>query len=202
MNSLSERHFDALSKIIRDATNLAVHGLSEVIGESVQTPVLNIELIDIEKIESETLLLKDKNFGVLIQSVTGPVNGGLMLLFAQESVQHIVQKMLGAEVDIETVQEYESEAMQELGNIMMNAYLSSLADVFHTPIDSTVPYYINKTQDDVAQHIKNDEKAKFILTSHLALSVDQRETEVKIFFLISAATLENIASKIDKLAEV
>lgn len=200
MKTLSERHFDALSEIIKNATSRAVQGLSEMIGLSMQPSVLNVELVNIENITPETLLLKDKNFGVLTQTFTGLVTAEVMLLFAQENVLHIVQKMLGAEADIETVQECEGEAMCELGNIMMNAYLSSIADRLHMPIDSAVPCYTVKTQDDVAQYIKNDTKTDFVLASHVELDIEQNVIEGKLLFLINSDSLAHITNKIDALA--
>ncbi|MDD2865513.1 MAG: chemotaxis protein CheC, partial [Methylococcales bacterium] len=180
MKALSERHFDALSEIIKNATSRAVQGLSEMIGESIQPSVLKVESIKIENVTPETLLLKDKKFGVLTQTFTGLVSAELVLLFAQENVLQIVQKMLGAEADIETVQECEGEAMCELGNIMMNAYLSSIADTLHMPIDSAVPCYTTKTQDDVAQYNKNDTKTEFVLASHVELAIEKNRVEGKL----------------------
>ena len=132
MKNLSELHFDALGEIINIGTGRAAQGLSQVIGESVQSSVPHVELVKLEDASILTLLLNAQNFGVVTQEFTGGTfNAEVMLLFAEENVLRIVRNMMGAEIELDIVHEFENEAMCELGNIMINACLSSIADTLH-----------------------------------------------------------------------
>lgn len=198
MNPLSKRHFDALSEIIKNATNSLVESLGTVIGEEIQPSIPKIELVK-KNVTPKTLALKSDNFSVLEQTFTGLVEAEVMVLFAQKNVSYIVQKMLGEGIDAETAQECESEAMCELGNIMLNAYLSSIADAFHTPIDSSLPCYTSVTQDEIAQAINGDTKTDLILVSHIELTMEKDKMEGKVFLLLNSDSLAQITSKVDAL---
>ena len=143
--NLSELHFDALSKIIKIGTECAAQGLSDVIGESVQSSTPHVELIKLGNVSAPALHLNAEKFGVVSEEFCGAFNAELLMLFTAENALHIVQNMMGEEMDIDMVREVEHEAMGELGNIMINAYLSSIADALHIPIESSLPRYAVKS---------------------------------------------------------
>jgi chemotaxis protein CheC len=201
MKTLSDFHVDALSEIINIATERAVQGLSSVIGEAVQSSSPLVDLLNAADANVDLLRLKDDTFGVVTQEITGVINAEVMLLFTQENVLRIVRNMMGTELDISVVREFENEVMCELGNIMMNAYVSSIADMLHVPIASGLPHYTIKSSDEVAQYIKKEKSPNFVLASHVDLAIEQQPTEGKMFFLMNSITLGNIVSEIDKLAE-
>jgi chemotaxis protein CheC len=198
MKTLSELHFDALGEIINIGTSRAAQGLSAVIGESVQSSVPNVNLVELENASIETLLLNAEKFGVVTQEFTGALNAEVMLLFAEENVLRIVRNMMGSEIDIDVVREFENEAMCELGNIMINACLSSMADMLHIPIESSLPHYAVKSNIEVAAYVKNIKNQDFVLASHVDLSIEQRPTEGKLFFLMNTASLNNVTNEIDR----
>lgn len=201
MDALSDFHSDALSEIINIATGRAAQGLSDVIGEAVQSSVPSVDLLKCTDVSVESLRLKEDIFGVITQEITGLINAEIMLLFTEENVLRIVRNMMGAELNIEVVREFENEVMCELGNIMMNACVSSIADMLHVPIASGLPHYAIKTKEEISEYIKNQHLPDFVLASHVDLAIEQRPTEGKLFFLISTITLNNIVSEIDKLSE-
>lgn len=201
METLSDFHVDALSEIINIATGRAAQGLSAVIGEAVQSSVPSVDLLQATDVSVDSLRLKEDKFGVIIQEITGLINAEIMLLFTEENVLRIVRNMMGADLNLEVVREFENEVMCELGNIMMNACVSSIADMLHVPIASGLPHYAIKTKEEISSYIKSGKSPDFVLASHVDLAIEQRPTEGKMFFLINAVTLNNIVSEIDRLSE-
>jgi chemotaxis protein CheC len=202
MDAFSDFYFDALSEIINIATGRAAQGLSDVIGESVQSYVPIVDLLKCTDVSVESLRLNENKFGVITQEISGLINAELMLLFTEENVLRIVRKVMGAELNIEVVPEFEKEVMCELGNIMMNACVSSIADMLHVPIASGLPHYAIKTKEEIGEYIKNQHLSDFILSSHVDLAIEQHLTEGKLFFLINTITLNNIANEINKVSKM
>jgi chemotaxis protein CheC len=202
METLSELHFNALCDIINIGTECAAQGLGEVIGEAVETSLPTVELVKLENTSTKTLLLESGQFGVVTQEFSGDLTGEVLMLFAEDDALRIVRSMMGTIIDLDVVREFENEAMCELGNIMINACLSSIADSLHIPIESSIPRYDIKSGDDIVGYIKADSSQGFVLASHVDISVEQHPIQGKLFFLINAISLSDVVDEIDQFISI
>jgi chemotaxis protein CheC len=198
MKTLSELHFKTLSEIINIGTERAVQGLSEVISESVQSSVPNVELIQLKDSSVLSLRLNAEKFGIVTQEFTGALNADVMLLFPEENVLCIVRKMMSAELDISMVHELENEAMCELGNIMINACLAAITDMLHVVIESSLPRYTIKSREEIAEQIKNSAIQEFVFASHVDFSIEGQPIEGKLFFLLNSSSLSGVVNEINR----
>ena len=187
---------DALGDIISIGTSCAAQSLSQVIDQSVQLSIPNVSLVKIEDVSVETLRLKAEVFGVVTQEFTGALNTKVMLLFAEEAALQIVENMIGMEMDRDAIREIENEAMCELGNIMINACLSSVADTLHISIESSLPHYVIQSRDEIVTTILHDKKQDFVLISSIDLVIEQCPIEGKLLFLMNKSCLNNVIDEI------
>lgn len=190
--TLSQRHFEKLAKIINRGTGRAVQGFQEIIGES-QPYWLEKNGIDIN-----TLQLTAGNYGVVEQEFTGLLNGKVLVLFTAENVQCILQKMLGDEMDAQGLNDIESEAMGELGNIMVNAGLSAIADSLHVLLESTVTCYKQYSNDTIVSLIQQESNVDSILVTHVNLMISGTALlGGKLIMLLNNEFNQEIAEKIE-----
>lgn len=190
--TLSQRHFEKLAKIINRGTGRAVQGFQEIIGES-QPYWLEKNGIDVH-----TLQLNAGNYGVVEQEFTGLLNGKVLVLFTAENVQCILQKMLGDEMDAQGLNDIESEAMGELGNIMVNAGLSAIADSLHVLLESTVTCYKQYSNDTIVTLIQQENNVENILVTHVNLMISGNALlGGKLIMLLNNEFNQEIAEKIE-----
>jgi len=190
--TLSQRHFEKLAKIINRGTGRAVQGFQEIIGES-QPYWLEKNGIDVH-----TLQLNAGNYGVVEQEFTGLLNGKVLVLFTAENVQCILQKMLGDEMDAQGLNDIESEAMGELGNIMVNAGLSAIADSLHVLLESTVTCYKQYSNDKIVTLIQQESNVDSILVTHVNLMISGTALlGGKLIMLLNNEFNQEIAEKIE-----
>ncbi len=190
--TLTQRHFEKLAKIINRGTGRAVQGFQEIIGES-QPYWLEKNGIDVN-----TLQLNAGNYGVVEQEFTGLLNGKVLVLFTAENVQCILQKMLGDEMDAQGLNDIESEAMGELGNIMVNAGLSAIADSLHVLLESTVTCYKQYSNDKIVTLIQQESNVDSILVTHVNLMISGNVLlGGKLIMLLNNDFNQEIAEKIE-----
>jgi chemotaxis protein CheC len=190
--TLSQRHFEKLAKIINRGTGRAVQGFQEIIGES-QPYWLEKNGIDVN-----TLQLNAGNYGVVEQEFTGLLNGKVLVIFTAENVQCILQKMLGDEMDAQGLNDIESEAMGELGNIMVNAGLSAIADSLHVLLESTVTCYKQYSNDKIVTLIQQENNVENILVTHVNLMISGNALlGGKLIMLLNNEFNQEIAEKIE-----
>lgn len=190
--TLSQRHFEKLAKIINRGTGRAVQGFQEIIGES-QPYWLEKNGIDVHALQ-----LNAVNYGVVEQEFTGLLNGKVLVLFTAENVQCILQKMLGDEMDAQGLNDIESEAMGELGNIMVNAGLSAIADSLHVLLESTVTCYKQYSNDKIVTLIQQESEVDSILVTHVNLMISGNALlGGKLIMLLNNEFNQEIAEKIE-----
>lgn len=192
MENLSQLQFETVNTMMQDATLRATQSFCAFISDAVPSEKIIVETLKTNALSSQALHLKNETVGVVAQDITGSLNAQVMLLFSRENVLQIVNTMMGEAFDLESLSEVESDVMGELGNIMMNACVSSIADKLQALIESALPHYQVLTADEITTQIQNQPNNDYVLASHFELCIAQQVVEGKLFLLINQATLDNI----------
>ena len=198
MNLLSELQLDALTEIFNIGAGRAASSLSEIVGDEVKLSVPRVQLYQSSEINAETLSLNSPRVGAVKQSFSGPFNADAMLLFTEERAMEIVHDMMGSQVGIEEMVEFEQEAMCELGNIILNACLSSMADILKLTLDSSLPVYSVGETDTILRQIISDANQPVMLVLHIDLAIEKRLSQGYLVFLLSSSSLRELLTHIDR----
>jgi len=198
LSPLSELHLDALTEIFNIGAGRAASSLSEIVGEEVKLSVPRIQLYQSAEISTQSLLLNSPRLGAVSQHFSGPFEADAMLLFTEERALEIVRDMMGSQLTLEELAEYEQEAMCELGNIILNACLSSMADIFSITLDSSLPTYSVNSSEVILQQIIVAADQPVILALHIDLTIERRHSEGSLIFLLSSTSLQELLSHVER----
>lgn len=198
MNHLSDLHLDALAEVFSIGAGRAALSLSEIVGDEVRISVPSVQLVTAEEISSATLSLNSGRFGAVNQRFSGPFNAEAVLLFTEDQALKIASDMVGSQMGIEELAEFEHEAMCELGNIILNACLSAMADVFNFTLESSLPDYAVASADDILHRLKEGANQPYVMVLHIDLTIEKRHTSGNLVFLLSSASLSNLITHIDQ----
>ena len=197
MDKLTELHLDALCEIFNIGAGRAAASLSEIVAEEVKLSVPSIEFRKCSELSAKVLSLDQSRLGVVRQRFSGMFNAEASLLFTEESALEIVRDMMGSQISIEELAEFEQEAMCELGNIILNACLSALADMLDIQLDSSLPSYAVASLDEVIQNIIHTKDQMYIMILHIDLEIERRQVNGKLIFLFSSTSLSVLRAQID-----
>ncbi len=198
MSDLSELHVDALTEIFSIGAGRAALSLSEIVGDEVHISVPSLVVVNSEKIDSTTLALNGGRFGAVTQHFCGPFNAEAVLLFTEDQALKIVGDMMGSQMSIEEIAEFEHEAMCELGNIILNACLSAMADILHFTLESSLPNYRIASTDEILCRLKENADQPYVMVLHIDLSIENRHTAGNLVFLLSSSSLSNLVVHINQ----
>lgn len=198
MNPLSELHIDALTEVFNIGAGRAASSLSEIVGEVVNLSVPRLQLVNSSEITAQTLSLYSPRLGAVKQRFSGPFDALAMLLFTEERALEIVHDMMGSHVSVEVLAEYEQEAMCELGNIILNACLSAMADILGLVLESSLPHYVVDSSEVILQQIIAEANQPLMLVLHIDLSIEKRHSQGYLAFLLSSSSLEELLVHIDR----
>ncbi|HET7774922.1 MAG TPA: chemotaxis protein CheC, partial [Azospira sp.] len=87
-------------------------------------------------------------------------------------------------------------AMSEIGNILLNACVGTLANLFRRPLNSTLPtYHLGTPHDVLGAQIGIDGEAVLLL--HIDLNLEQHEIQGFVAFLLSVDSIATLVAEID-----
>jgi chemotaxis protein CheC len=198
MNNLSELHLDALTEVFSIGAGRAALSLSEIVGDEVRISVPSVQVLNSKDINSITLSLNSGRFGAVSQHFSGPFNAEAVLLFTEEQALKIVSDMMGSQMNLEELAEFEHEAMCELGNIILNACLSAMADILNFTLESSLPDYTVASADEILHRLKESSNQPYVMVLHIDLTIEKRHTAGNLVFLLSSASLANLVTHVDQ----
>ncbi len=198
MDTLTELHLDALTEVFNVGAGRAAASLSEIVGDEVKLSVPSIEIKKTSESDASIITLNSAKFGAVSQQFSGPFDAEAVLLFTEDHALEIVRDMMGSQMSIEELAEFEQEAMCELGNIILNACLSAMADMLQISLDSSLPSYKIATSEEIFRGISNTTDHPYILVLHIDLTIEKRHSQGHLIFLLSSMSLRNLVTQIDR----
>lgn len=134
---------DAVTEIINIAIGQAAGALSQLVDEEVR---LSVPLVHFLTPDRAAARLDEETGGgesvAVRQHFQGPFAGDILLIFPERRSLHLVRQMLGDDLPVDQLTELEQEALMEVGNIILNACLGSLANQLGMGVESSLPCYV------------------------------------------------------------
>lgn len=140
---IGETERDAVTELLNIAIGQAASSLSQLVEDEVQ---LSVPFVDFLTPSQAAARLEEETQGsdsvAVRQHFQGHFYGDILLIFPERRSLDLVRHMLGDQVPLEQLTELEQEALLEVGNIILNACLGSLANQLKLPVEGSLPVYV------------------------------------------------------------
>ena len=139
--SWSEIHIDALAEMMNLGVGHAAALLSEMISDEIELSVPSVTFMGEEDLKK--LIAGEMPGGAVSirQTFSGDMSGAASLFFLEESSAPLVRMLLDDSLTVEDVLELEAEALSELGNIIINGCLGTVANQLGTTLAIDLPEF-------------------------------------------------------------
>lgn len=139
-DTMDSMQFDVLKEIGNIGAGNATTALSKLLNTKVDMKVPKIELLEFKELSDIIGGAENVVVGILL-TLNGDIDGMIMFILEQEPAKAIVRTLLQGMYEVgEYFTEMELSALQEIGNIIAGAYLSSLSALTNMVITSSIPY--------------------------------------------------------------
>lgn len=139
MIELHELEQDALTEIFNIGVGIAADALYQMVGEQVPLSVPVVELTSQRGAKRHYLDREKRLLCAIRQTYTGEFTTDAVLMFPQESSDALVRMMVGNDLPAEQLAEMTTDALAELGNIVLNAVISHLASTLNMSLEGSLP---------------------------------------------------------------
>ncbi len=188
MLELSELQRDALGELFNIGVGRAASSLSQIVRDEVELSAPHIALVRPQDISGTLLGADFTELSMVTLDFSGPFDAKTMLIFPERNALTIIGSMLEEGMSPEELSEYEQEAMCEVGNIILNACISALADLFEVEFHGGLPVHHFGDNHTIAAFSTNEEDVLLVLQIDLVIS--KKRIEGRFLFLLSVSSLQ------------
>lgn len=193
---------DALTEIFNMGVGQAAHALSQIAGDAVLLTVPRVSVLTRSEVTEQMGGAGMASVSAVRQRFSGAINAEAVLMFPADRGLELVQMMVGGELPLEQLAEMEQEALSEVGNILLNSVMASVADALQIELDGALPS-VELSQVKTVLHPENDTGGQVLLID-IQFEVAAREVQGLLAFLLDVASqglLEQLLSRFLQRAE-
>lgn len=203
MIDLDDEVRDALAETFNMALGGAAEQFAELVNEEIELTVPQVELVHhdelVARIAQDTpgqsaaaLCRISQDF----QSSRADITTQAVLLFPERGSLEIVRRMLGDTVSAERLTELEQDALGEIGNIIINSCMNSLAHIFDREMTGTLPVVRSGSAEDLFAAAPDDDAA--ILLARIGMRLASRSVSGYVIFLMDLPSLQRSIEQIQR----
>lgn len=140
-NELNSQELDTLREVGSIGTGNAATALSELIGEEVRIQNPEVRIMEYNEAIDWIGGPEEVTAGVLVR-ISGKMSGIMLSVQKLDFVNLVLKSMMGKEVeDYFGLQEMESSALVEVGNIMISTFINALTGLAGFDVELSVPAF-------------------------------------------------------------
>ena len=196
MVNLSELENDALVEIFNIGVGHAAASMSEIVNEEVTMSVPSITFLN--RADAATLL-GNKRDGDRICGVSQHYDGAFateaILMFPEDKSLEIVRLMVGDSMPLEQLTEMEQEAMSEIGNIILNSCVGTLANLFDSELHGSLPVYHVGTSTEILS-VFGEHGDDVVLMLHIDFVLAKHQIHGYVAFVLDLSALHDLKQQV------
>jgi chemotaxis protein CheC len=193
LTPLSELEQDALAELSNVAMARAANSLRQMVNHQVELSVPSVEIVSKE---AATQLISKPTNATLVairQDFTGAFSGRALLIFPESSSLELVRAVVGSQLPLEDIVNLEDEALAETGNIILNSWVATIANLLKSGLKMSLPTVV---RGDSRQMFKSEESQSLVLFLHIKFEISTKEIRGYVALLMDIPSVEELRSLI------
>ncbi len=197
MLELDDIERDALTEVFNIGVGQAASAMSQMVNDRVVLSVPSISFTS--RVTAARELTKDAGQRIcsVSQRFRGTFEADAILMFPENKSLEIVRLMIGDEMPIEELTAMEQEALSEIGNIILNALIGTLADVFGSEFSSSLPVFLFGTSSEILQAERKD-ASDLVMLLHIDFRLETNQINGYVAFLLDVSSVRGLKDSIHR----
>lgn len=196
--ALSELEHDALVEIFNIGVGQAAAAMSGIVNEAVTMSVPSISFLN--RADAAALLgHRDEQLQRICgvsQHYAGAFQTEAILMFPEDKSLEIVRLMVGELVPLDELTEMEQEAMSEIGNIILNSCIGTLANIFEQELQGSLPVYHVGTSEAILD-ASGTAAGSVVMMLHIDFILEMHQIHGYVAFILDVSALHDLKQQIN-----
>jgi chemotaxis protein CheC len=199
MIELSALENDALIEIFNIGVGQAAASMSAIVNEAVRMSVPSITFVnraEAARLLSNKVFEPERICGVS-QHYEGAFETEAILMFPEDKSLEIVRLMVGEGVPLAELTDMEQEAMCEIGNIILNSCVGTLANIFQHELRGSLPEYHVGTSDEILT-ASGSQADTVVLMLHIDFVLEKHQIQGYVAFVLDLSAMNDLQAQINR----
>ncbi len=195
MTELDDDTRDALAEAFNMALGEAAEQFAELVNEEIELSVPSVELVSRNTLVSRLEVAECTGHKTSLCRIaqrfaceSGEIDTTAILLFPESGSLEIVRQMLGDDIAGDKLNELEQDALAEIGNIIINSCMNSLAHIFEREMNGSLPDVRTGPASELFVSEGKDENA--ILLARIGMRMATRKVSGHVIFMMDLPSLQ------------
>jgi chemotaxis protein CheC len=187
---LTEFERDALGEISNIAMARAANSLRQMVEHEVLLSVPSVEIVSPETATEIVRKPNNANLVAVRQDFSGAFSGRALLIFPETNSLELVRAVVGREFPLEDIVTLEDEALAETGNIILNGWVATIANLLRRGLKMSLPVVV---RGDSHQLFTNAETApSLVLFLHIRFEISRKEIRGYVALLMDIPSIDQL----------
>src|ERR1044072_2457559 len=189
---LTELERDALAELSNVAMARAATSLRQMVKTEVLLSVPTVEIMTPDDAAQAIAKPGNPNLVAIRQDFTGAFSARARLLFPETTSLELVRVVVGRELPLEDIVDLEDEALAETGNIILNSWVATIANLLKSALKMSLPIVIRGDSNQMFE----SEHSTLVLFLHIQFEIRQKQIGGYVALLMDIPSLGELRSLI------
>jgi chemotaxis protein CheC len=185
---LTDLERDALGELANIAMARASNSLRQMVEHQVLLSVPSVEIVSQEAAAKLVAKPDNPKLVAIRQDFSGPFSGRALLIFPEANSLELVRLVVGRRLSISDIIDLEDEALAETGNIILNSWVATIANLLKHGLKMSLPVVIRCDGQLIFQGV--DDKTSFVLFLHIKFEIANKEVHGYVALLMDIPSLD------------
>ncbi|SFU11820.1 chemotaxis protein CheC [Kosakonia arachidis] len=193
LSDISDIEADSLMEIFNIGVGHAAAAMSNIVNEEVRMSVPTLRFTT--RSEAADELGADISLFGISQHYKGAYATEAILMFPEAASFEIVRMMVGDLIPAHELGEMEREAMSEIGNIVLNACVGTLANMFQKELQGSLPEVRVGTSNQILNP-DQDENDPMVMMLRIDFALERQQIQGYLAFILDMSALQDLREQI------
>jgi len=192
---LSPEQEDVLTELVNMGVGRASATLNEMIGHHIRLQVPTVKLIRKENLHHYMRYENNDVLSSVNMGFQGDFEGQAVLVFPQEAASILVSSLTDEAQDSPKMDELKSGTLSEIGNILINGVMGSMANFLDVRLNYSVPNY---SECQVSQLSSMGAEGATILLAEASFSIDELKVQGEVLLIFHVGSFQKLLSCVNR----
>lgn len=198
---LSEIHTDTLRELVNIGIGRAAASLNELVGSHVELRVPTLRICDLESTEQELHARGWNKISFVTLSFSGGLKGHSVLVFPSPSAARLAGVLAGDGFEGCDLDSLRAATIAEVGNIVLNGVIGSLANIFENSFAYAVPVFHEGAPEQLLG-CAGARRVSKLLFAEAQFLITSNHTEGDILVFLEIDSWDTLIAHLDRLIVV
>jgi chemotaxis protein CheC len=197
---IGTRPLSILQELINIGVGKGAVVLNTLLGHHVVLDVPEVNQTDPTELIRALALDPEQELACVQMGYRGALQGEVQLLFPAETAAQLVALMIGENHPADELDFIRQATLTEVGNIVINAVVGTLSNLFGFHLQYTLPTYHGGTLEDIEGH--QDLRAmEIILLAKTKFTIEELSVTGNMVLFFSLPTFQNLEEALEAYAD-